>query len=147
NIFLTEKARAIPAKDRAVLLTKIIYALRAFPGIARAERTDEFVGHCDQRTGDAFTFCLMLDPERSGEIFYLPARGWIMQDAAEPLATAHGSSNDYDREVPVIILPPNRKAGHAAPAKPDAAMIYMVRISTVIAHWLGVTPPTKLPRP
>ena len=58
---------ASSSNDRAVLLKKIIFALRAFPGIARAERTDEYAGHCDQRTGEAFAFCLMLDPERSGD--------------------------------------------------------------------------------
>jgi type I phosphodiesterase/nucleotide pyrophosphatase len=134
NVFLTAKANATPPKDRAVLLQKIIFALRSFPGIARAERSDEFAGHCDQRTGDAFAFCSMLDPE-----------GWILEDADEAFATAHGSFNDYDRIVPVIMLPPNR-VPHAALAAPDNAMIYMVRISTVIAHWLGVTSPVSLPR-
>ena len=49
----------------------------------------------------------------------------------------------YDRLVPVIMLPPGR-APHAALAKPDEATIQMVRIATVLARWLGVTPPSSL---
>ena len=83
----------------------------------------------------------MLDPERSGEVFFLPKRGWILM--SESYATAHGSWQDYDREVPVILLPPGR-ASHAPLAKPDDAVIRMIRISTVLARWLGITPPVSL---
>jgi len=33
-------------------MTKIVYALRAFPGIDRAEKSSEFWGHCETRTGE-----------------------------------------------------------------------------------------------
>ncbi|MBX3161547.1 MAG: alkaline phosphatase family protein [Deltaproteobacteria bacterium] len=145
TVFLSAAARAKPAKDLPVVMKKIMYALRSFPGIERVGLTTDFAGRCDTRTGDAFEICMMLDPERSGEIFYMPRRGWVLHDAADPTATAHGSGNDYDRFVPVIMLPPKRTP-HAPLEKVDDATIYMVRISTVLAHWLGVTPPTSLPR-
>ena len=53
--------------------------------------------------------------------------------------------NDYDRLVPVIMLEPGR-APHAPLDHPDATTIHMVRIATVLARWLGVPPPTTLPR-
>jgi len=145
SVYLNAAARAKPAKEVAIALKKIIFALRSYPGIARAERTSDFAGRCETRTGDAFSICLMLDPERSGEVFYLPAAGWILEEEAERLATAHGSFHDYDRNVPVIMLPPGRRA-HAPLAKPSATTVQMVRIATVVARWLGVTPPGSLPR-
>ena len=144
-VYLSAAARAKPARERDTALKKIMFALRSYPGIELVAKTADFAGRCDTRTGAAAAYCLMLDPERSGEIFFLPKRGWIFQEQAEPLATAHGSFHDYDREVPVIVLPPGRRA-HAALAKPDAAVIPMVRIASILAGWLGVPPPLSLPR-
>ena len=145
SLYLSAAARALPAHDRDMALRKIVFALRSFPGIARVERTADIAGNCAARTGDDFVFCLGLDPERSGEIAYLPAPGWLTQDDDEPFAAAHGSMNDYDRRVPVIMLAPGRTP-HASLAAHDDTTIYMVRIATVLARWLGVTPPTNLPR-
>ena len=143
NVFLTKAALA--QRDRAKAIRKIVFALRAFPGLARVERTADFAGHCEQRTGDAFRLCLTIDPQRSGEVIYVPAEGWTVGSADEPHATAHGSLHDYDRLVPVIMLPPGRTP-HAALAHPGDTTIQMVRIATVLARWLGITPPQSLPR-
>lgn len=144
-VFLTPALFAKPPKDRAKAVHKILLALRAQPGIAMADRVETFIGNCDQRTGDAFAICAMLDPERAGDLFYLPAPGWIMTDPDEPVATSHGSWNLYDREVPVIMLPFGR-APHARATGATTTTIQMVRIATVLAGWLDVTPPTNLPR-
>lgn len=144
-VFLTPALFTKPPKDRAKAVHKILLALRAQPGIAMADRVESFAGNCDKRTGDAFGICLMLDPERSGDLFYLPAPGWILSDADEPVATAHGSWNMYDREVPVIMLPFGRTP-HPRATGASSTTIHMVRIATVLAGWLDVTPPTNLPR-
>ena len=144
-VFLTPALFAKPPKDRSKAVHKILLALRAQPGIAMADRVATFAGNCDKRTGDAFGICLMLDPERAGDLFYLPAPGWILTDADEPVATAHGSWNRYDREVPVLMLPFGRTP-HARATGASTTTIQMVRIATVLAGWLGVTPPTNLPR-
>jgi hypothetical protein len=145
TLFLSAAARTQPTRELGIAVKKIMFALRSFPGIQQVGNTADFVRHCETRTGDAFAICMMLDPERSGDVFFLPKRGWIFHDSDEPTATAHGSFQDYDREVPVIMLAPGRRA-HAAPATPSQSTIQMVRISTVIANWLGVTPPLSLPR-
>ena len=143
TVYLSRAALAQKPRDLAIAMTKIVYALRSFPGLERVEKSAEFWGHCDTRTGEAFLICITLDPERSGEIFYLPARGWVLQEGDEMLATGHGSLQPYDRLVPVIMLPPGRTA-HAALAGPDATTFEVARIATVIARWLGVTPPSEL---
>lgn len=142
TVYLSKAALALKPKDLAVAVTKIVYALRSFPGLERVERSADFWGHCETRTGDAQLLCKMLDPERSGEILYLPAAGWVMWDVDE-VATGHGSLHAYDREVPVVALPPGR-AVHAPLAKPDAEGFPLERVAVTLARWLGVKPPTEL---
>ncbi len=143
SVYLTKAALA--QKDRAKAIRKIVFALRSFPGLARVERTSDFAGRCEIRTGDAQRLCWTIDPERSGEIIYIPREGWIVGPTDEPHATAHGSLNAYDQEVPVILVPPGRTP-HAALAAPSEPMIPMVRIATILASWLGIPPPSSLPR-
>ncbi len=145
TIYLTAAARAKPPKELATAIKKIVYALRSFPGLGTVEKTADFAGHCETRTGVAFLLCVSIDPERSGEVMFFPRHGWIMEEADERLATAHGSLEPYDRLVPVIMLPPGRTP-HAPLAKADGTTVQMVRIATVLAGWLNVAPPSSLPR-
>jgi hypothetical protein len=144
NVYLSKAVLA--AKERDKVVHKIILALESFPGIELAARTVDYAGGCDKRTGTAFAICLSLDVERSGEIFFLTKRNWLVVERAEPQATTHNTLYDYDREVPVIMLAPGRSP-HVPAAAPSNTTIQMVRIATVIARWLGVTSPTNLPRP
>lgn len=145
TLYLSRAALAQKPRDLAAAVTKIVYALRSFPGIERVERSADLWGNCETRTGDARALCQSLDPERSGEVMFLPARGWIFQ-GDEAVATGHGSLHRYDRQVPVILLPPGR-VSHAARTGPDKIEIEMSEITGVIASWLGVAPPTTLPAP
>ena len=54
----------------------------------------------------------------------------------EPAATAHGSLHDYDRQVPLIVLPPGR-AKHA-PVDHPVNMVDMRSVAPLLASWLGV---------
>jgi hypothetical protein len=139
NVFFSDAMLAQPTEELASAEKRVINALRAFPGIERVGRVRDVAGHCDERTGDARALCLTFDPERSGDLFYLPAKGWIMQDEDEPLATAHGSLHDYDRWVPVIVLAPGR-APHAAATAPTGELD-MTDVAPRLASWLGIAPP------
>jgi Type I phosphodiesterase / nucleotide pyrophosphatase len=143
NVFLSPAMLAHKDRDKAV--KKVLLALRAIPGIALAARTVDYAGNCDKRTDDALAICLALDIERSGELFYMPKRNWTFEERDERVATAHGSLHDYDREVPLILLAPDRKPHEPATA-PSGTTIPMQRIAPIIAHWLGVKSPTELPR-
>ena len=120
----------------------VMAALRALPGIERVGRVADLAGHCDARRGDDRALCLAFDRERSGELFYMPARGWILEDK-EPAATAHGSLHDYDRDVPVIVLAP-RRSRHAPAAAPLPGDFAMTDIAPLLARWLGVPAPASL---
>ena len=144
NVYFSKAMLAQPKGELASATQRVMYALRAFPGVERVGRVSDYAGNCDQRTGDALTLCLTFDPERSGELFYLPKRGWIMIDEDEPTATAHGSWHDYDQLVPLILLQPDRGAPHARSAAPES-MIEMTRVSSLVARWLGIKAPQALP--
>ncbi len=135
NVYLTAAALARPKTDLKKAMKKIVFALRAFPGLALVDRADAYAGNCDERTGDARAVCLALDPERSGDFVYVPAEGWVMQEQADPLATAHGSNHDYDQVVPVVLLPFGRTA-HAPQAVPNAELP-LSDIAPLIRTWLG----------
>jgi hypothetical protein len=144
TLYLSKAALAQDPKELANAMKKIGFALRALPGLAFVDRVDAVTGHCEDRDGDARALCLSFDADRAGEFFYLPANGWIIEEEDERLATAHGSMNDYDRNVPVVLLPFDRKAH--APAAAPGAELSLTEIAPLIASWLGVTPPTQLPR-
>jgi Type I phosphodiesterase / nucleotide pyrophosphatase len=146
NVYFSKAMLAQPKGELEAATQKVIFALRAFPGIEEAGRVSDFAGHCDQRTGRAFALCMTFEPSRSGQVYYLPAKGWIFEDADEPEATAHGSLHDYDTQVPVILMAPDRKP-HERETGPEAGQIEMVRIAPLLARWLGVNPPSTLPRP
>ncbi|MBA3818651.1 MAG: alkaline phosphatase family protein, partial [Deltaproteobacteria bacterium] len=141
TLYLSAAARAKP-RELDKVVTKIVHALRALPGIARVERTADLAGHCERRTGEDRVICLALDPVASGEVVYLPKRGWSFVAAHDPVATSHGSLHDYDREVPVILLPPGRTP-HPALTAPSGRLP-MTRIAPLVAEWLGVPAPATL---
>ena len=140
-VYLSKAAQK--EKDRSKALKKIVFALRSFPALARVERTDGLAGNCEKRPGDARRLCLAIDPQRSGEVFYVPRDGWILGEEAH--ATAHGSLNAYDREVPLIVLGPGRTS-HAAATSPTTTVVPMQQIAPTLAGWLGVPTPAQLPR-
>jgi hypothetical protein len=137
NVYLSRAMLAQPKDELDSATKRVINALRSFPGLERVERSAPLEGRCETRTGDDRAVCWMLDPERSGELFFLPANGWILESEDEPAATAHGSLHDYDRLVPVIELGPER-TWHAPAAQPDGRELDMVEIQPTLARWLGV---------
>jgi hypothetical protein len=139
NVYFSKAMLAQPAGELESATKRVINALRSFPGLERVDSVASVAGHCETRTGDELALCLTFDPERSGDLFYLPASGWILQDDDEPLATAHGSMHDYDRLVPVILVPPGRTR-HSPSSAPAAGVIEMVQIAPILLKWLGVSP-------
>jgi len=144
NVTLTPAALAQNKKELANAYKKIIFALRSFPGVIQADRSDAFIGNCDARPTAAREICLALDPERAGEFFYIPRENWIVENEDERLATGHGSPYDYDRNVPVILLPFGRTA-HDPQTAPSVEM-NLGDVAPLIASWLGVSSPRDLPR-
>jgi hypothetical protein len=146
NVFFSKAMLAQPKGELESAAKHVIYALRSFPGIEEVGTIADLTGHCEQRAGRARALCYTFEPSRSGDVYYLPAKGWIFEDADEPEATAHGSLHDYDQQVPVILMAPDRKP-HPRQSAPVAGEIAMTTIAPLLARWLGVSPPGTLPRP
>lgn len=143
SVYLSKAMLAQPRSELASAEKRVLEALRAFPGIEQVGRVADFTGRCDARKGEARELCLTFDRERSGELFYLPAPGWILEDKAWPAATAHGSLHDYDLLVPVILLPP-RRTRHAPASAPEPGELPMTDIAPTLARWLGVPAPAAV---
>ncbi len=141
-IYFTAAAMAANKKELETAYRKVIFALRALPGLGIVDRTEAFAGGCEQRTGDARLICLGIDLQRSGEIFYSPAPGWIIDEDEERRATGHRSLNEYDRKVPVILMPVGRTP-HAPLTAPSGTMP-MTDVAPLVAGWLGVPAPATL---
>ena len=142
HVYLTKSALA--QKDVKKALKKIIFALRSFPGMGNVVRTADVAGRCEQRMGEAKLLCLAIDPQRAGELTYVPAPGWVFGSDTQH-ATAHGGYHAYDREVPVILVAPGRTA-HDPLAAPSHTRIGMEEITAVLARWLGIAHPRDLSR-
>jgi hypothetical protein len=145
NIWLTNAMLTQPKGELASAEKRVINALSSIPGIERAGKTADLAGHCEQRTGSDRTLCLAFDPERSGELFFTPARGWLHEGQDDPEASGHGSVQDYDQQVPFIELAPGR-ARHAPQTAPASDEQDMLGVAAKIAAWLGIPAPTSLPR-
>lgn len=136
NIYFTDAFFTQPPREQKSAIKRVLDALRSFPAIEKAGVTADVAGHCDTRPAADRALCLTFDPQRSGDLYYLPARGWIMDTEDEPAATAHGSIHEYDREVPLIILAPDRI--HHDPQTSPADKVPMETVAPLLARWLGV---------
>jgi hypothetical protein len=136
NIYFTPQFFQQSAYEQKQAIKRVINALRSFPSIDKVGVVADIAGHCETRPPADQPLCLTFDRERSGDLYYLPARGWIMDTEDEPAATAHGSLHDYDREVPLIVLPPRRKKHD--PADHPSDKVDMRSVAPLLASWLGV---------
>src|SRR5262249_28471270 len=102
SLYLAARVRNLPADKRDRALEAAVEAVRRVPGIGYAVRTDRMAGHCADRPPGEALLCRSIDPERSGEIFFGPSRGSLIVDKElDPIS--HGSANDDDRVVPILV--------------------------------------------
>ncbi len=141
TLYLTEEALASPQRDLAI--DEIARALRTLPGVARAAPSRELMGDCEARVGEDRAICVSLHPQKSGEVVFLPTRGWLFEEEHEPVSASHGSSHDYDQTVPIVTLPFDRKMGPTLlSAEPDE--ISITEVAETLARWLDVSSPATL---
>lgn len=136
SIYFSKAMLAKPQRELASAVQRIMNALRSFPGIDDVGRVADVAGACDTRTGKQLDLCQTFDPERSGDLFFSPKSGWITHNAKEPLATSHGSLQEYDQLVPVIVLPAGRKT-HPPQVRPGA-VVEMTRVAPMVLAQLGI---------
>jgi len=110
-------AAAERARTDKPLRDALLHALRTLPGVQRAFYGPDLATSEARQSSDLQVRASALSyyPGRSGDLILVPRRHWITSTAA----TTHGTSNDYDQRVPVIVFGSGVKAGtYDAPATP-----------------------------
>jgi hypothetical protein len=82
------------------------------PGILRVIPSDEL----SLTSPDAFVRAAALSylPARSGDIAIVPDRNWMLVGRASMNATSHGSPQDHDKRVPLILFGGGIRSGRYA---------------------------------
>ena len=79
-------------------------------------------------------------PERSGDVVVI-LKPFYMFWSPFQLGTTHGTANDYDRHVPLLVFGPGvQGGGHREPVTPLAA-------AAILSRFLGIDPPKKCEAP
>jgi predicted AlkP superfamily pyrophosphatase or phosphodiesterase len=84
-------------------------ALLGVTGLARVVRRDQLGRGDPVTTAVARSFVA----DRSGDLFMVPQRNWIVEQRADADATTHGTMYEYDRRVPLILLGTGLRAGES----------------------------------
>ncbi|HVG67372.1 MAG TPA: alkaline phosphatase family protein [Gaiellales bacterium] len=121
---LFDRWRMSPAAVRAVEL-----ALREVPGLTRVVRRDQI------DRGDAVTQAIARGfvADRSGDLFLVPQRDWILEQRVDGDATTHGTMHDYDTRVPLLLLGAGVRPGRSTEA------VTPLDIAPTLARAAGVT--------
>jgi len=90
-------------------------ALTRIPGVERVVRRDE-LDHDDPITR---AIARGYYDGRSGDLFLVPRRDWIIEQRGDGDATTHGTMYEYDRRVPLLLFgagaPPGRSTDGVSP--------------------------------
>jgi hypothetical protein len=131
---LRASAPAMQALERALL---------DVPGIAQVVRRDRL------DRGDPVTAAIARGymEGRSGDLFLVPRRDWIVVQRSDGDATTHGTHHEYDRRVPLVIagagLLPGPRSESATPLDiaPTLAAVTGVRLANRDGRALAARPP------
>jgi predicted AlkP superfamily pyrophosphatase or phosphodiesterase len=114
--YLSPAAAERVEKDEP-LRSALLAALRSLPGVQQAYYGPDLATPDARASSDPMTRAAALGyyPGRSGDLIMVPRRHWLTSTAA----TSHGTSNDYDQHVPVMLFGAGIKSGtYDQPATP-----------------------------
>jgi predicted AlkP superfamily pyrophosphatase or phosphodiesterase len=114
----------------AAAMEAVMRTLREVPGVDRVLRRDE-IGHVDDDLARAAAAGFM--EGRSGDLFLVPKRHWVIELRAENEATTHGTVHDYDRRVPILLrgqgVRPGRYSARVTPADIAPTLAYLAGVT------------------
>ena len=119
-------------KADSAALTEVEKAILSVPGMTRVLRSDRLSDTSSDR--DVRSAALSWAPGRSGDLILIGKPYWYFGPRGDASGTTHGTSNLYDRRVPVVLLGAGIKAGKysqtASPADlaPTVAQIIGVKL-------------------
>jgi predicted AlkP superfamily pyrophosphatase or phosphodiesterase len=89
-------------------LKAVMDAIREIPGVSQVFRGDELPAQRNSKDALERAAAMSYFQGRSGDLIITPKANWIFSMAA---GTTHGSANEYDQRVPVILMGANVKGG------------------------------------
>jgi arylsulfatase A-like enzyme len=127
-----EKLRA-----KAGALDRILTLVRNTPGVAAAFSTDQLRDPAAATDPAARAAALSHFPGRSGQLVVVPKPNWLATSAG----TTHGSANEYDQRVPLLLY-----GGGIRPGSYDRA-VTPADVAPTLAALLGLAMPEAEGRP
>lgn len=140
SLYLSARVLELPASERDRALDAAVEAIRKVPGIGYAERTDRIAAHCDDRPPSEGLLCRSIDIERSGQIFFGPRPGSLIVDKEQD-PISHGSANDDDLIVPILVWGPG-----IAPGRHEE-LVSTLQVAPTLAALLRIAPPDSAKAP
>ena len=119
-------------KGRPTVMRDIERSVAEIPGVERIVWSDQI----NERTSDKALHAAALSfmKSRTGDLIVLTKENWFLTGRNSNNATGHGTSYEYDQQVPIVLLGPAIKPGRydtaATPADiaPTLAMLAGVRL-------------------
>lgn len=137
QVYLRPPRAAVAPQALAEALAAAGAALRAVPGVAAAGPTAELAGDCGAHAGLARSICQGIVPDRSGELYVVPAAGSLISTFAT--GSHHDAPFDDNRLVPILVLAPG--------LRPQASAGTLLQVAPTVAALLGVPPPPRAAAP
>lgn len=131
NVYMRPAFAQLPIGKRQVALDAAAAAIAKLPGIAFARRSDQLVGHCEDREELEQAVCASVSASQSGELFVAPIAGSLITDYTS--GTHHDAPFDDNRRVPILVMAPG-VAGKTG----DGSLL---QVAPTVARLLGVPPP------
>jgi hypothetical protein len=134
-LFVNRKALAAAHVREDSMVARFTAAALAVPGVLRVDRMDALARADTVRDAVARRWLHMLPPEYPVPVVVTltPGSVWGTRTAAE-----HGTPNDYDAHVPLILGGAPFAAGH------HAAPVRVVDLAPTLAQVLGVRPTERV---
>jgi hypothetical protein len=116
--------------DEPGAMQAVLRTLLAIPGMEHVVRRDALADAGDDlaRAAAAGFF-----EGRSGDLWLVPKRHWIVELRAENEATTHGTFYDYDRRVPILLrghrIRPGRYGTRVTPADIAPTLAYLAGVT------------------
>jgi predicted AlkP superfamily pyrophosphatase or phosphodiesterase len=117
-------------KQDAAAYNELERALVAIPGMTRVLRADRLSATSADREIKAAALSYV--PDRSGDLILVGKPFWMFGGRGDGSGTTHGTSNLYDRHVPVVLLGAGIKAGRYLQSASPADL------APTLAHIIGV---------
>ncbi|HVU50923.1 MAG TPA: alkaline phosphatase family protein [Polyangia bacterium] len=136
-VYLTPRGKSLDAGARETLRRAAERAARAY-GVEHAFDTRSFTGSCPSGDGLEALVCASVVPDGPGDFYLVAARGSFFDpDLAPGAGQSHGTFDEMDRTVPLLVRAP----GRAPPGVVRDAPLAFTAFARTAASLLGVRPP------